>query len=355
MSFLDSILSSIQTDKPSSASLSQPPAPPAPSSTAKNNERKLAPTASRDIPVRGNVDTGTKRKAEEQLPRPTKPSSQAPSRPTAPRPTVSPAASKSVPNPISKPAAASQAPKPAASRNGASAIAKTAPAKPAPAKPAPARPAPVKAIPAAPSKVPPKGSFADIMAQAKTLQQKAPTQAGMFRHQAVPKERLSKLERKKRIMEAQAKEKEQARLVKKGVPIAAKGKADGKRAEREEVSYKGTAKQSRLPEPPTYRGTAGMSVARGAHDRKRYGRRSRADEYLGTDEEDEGDYGGYEDEWSDASSDMEAGLNDVEQEEAAALRSARREDEEEQRAEQEAKKAKLERQKKLAALVRNKR
>jgi hypothetical protein len=193
------------------------------------------------------------------------------------------------------------------------------------------------------------------MAQAKSLQQKAPTQAGMFRHQAVPKERLSKLERKKRIMEAQAKEKEQARLAKKGAPIAAKGKADGKRPEREEVSYKGTAKQSQHPEPPVYRGTAGISAARGAHDRKRHGRRSRVDEYLGTDEEDEGDYGGYDDGWSDASSDMEAGLNDVEQEEAAALRSARREDEEEQRAEEEAKKAKLERQKKLAALARNKR
>lgn len=180
-------------------------------------------------------------------------------------------------------------------------------------------------------------------------------QAGMFRHQAVPKERLSKLERKKRAMEAQKKEKDQARLAKKGAPIAAKGRAGGKRPEREEVSYKGTAKQSQPPEPPAYRGTLGMSAARGAHDRKRYGRRSRPDEYLRTDEEDEGDYGGYDDGWSDVSSDMEAGLNDVEQEEAAALRSARREDEEEQRAEEEAKRAKLERQKKLAALARNKR
>jgi len=193
------------------------------------------------------------------------------------------------------------------------------------------------------------------MAQAKTLQQNAPTHAGMFRHQAVPKERLSKMERKKRIMEAQTKEKE-ARLAKKGAPVAAKTKADGKRPEREEVLYKGTARQSRPSEPPAYRGTAGMATARGSHDRKRHGRRSRVDEYLGTDEEDEGEYGGYyEDGWSDASSDMEAGLDDVEQEEAAALRSARREDEEEQRREEEAKRAKLERQKKLAALVRNKR
>lgn len=78
------------------------------------------------------------------------------------------------------------------------------------------------------------------------------------------------------------------------------------------------------------------------------------DEYLATDEEDEGDYGGYgeyDDYYSDASSDMEAGFDDVREEEDAALKYARKEDEEEMRMEMLAKKAKMERQKKLEALA----
>jgi hypothetical protein len=78
------------------------------------------------------------------------------------------------------------------------------------------------------------------------------------------------------------------------------------------------------------------------------------DEYLATDEEEEGefgDYGNYDDLYSDASSDMEAGFDDVWEEEDAALKSARKEDEQELQRETAAKKEKLERQKKLAALA----
>lgn len=193
------------------------------------------------------------------------------------------------------------------------------------------------------------------------MQDKAPTNAGTLRHQAVPKERLSKLERKKRAMEAQAKEKE-IRSGKKPAPgdtrkdrpALTKRSSDG-------PSYKGTAKPAKLAtEPLAYRGTAGLPSSRGGSDRRHQSRnaRSRADEYLGTDEEDEGDYGGYggyDDYYSDESSDMEAGLDDVDREEAEALKFAKREDEEELRQETAARNEKLARQRKLAALASRKR
>lgn len=184
------------------------------------------------------------------------------------------------------------------------------------------------------------------MAQAKAAQDKAPVQAGMFKHQAGPKERLSKVERKRRQEEEQAKEK-QGRLGKKPTTMAsAKDNKDKPARQRgtEELSYKGTAKPTQTPEPPTYRGTAGLPSKRGAYDRRHQSRNSRQNEYLGTDEEDEGEYGGYggyEDYYSDASSDMEAGMDDVDREEAAALKFAKREDEEELRQEMAAKKEKL--------------
>lgn len=173
----------------------------------------------------------------------------------------------------------------------------------------------------------------------------------MLRHQAVPKERLSKVERKRRMMEAQAQEKAARRLGQKPTPdaLAMKGKPGVKR-EPEGPTYKGTAKPPpKAPEGPSYRGTAGLP-GRGGNDRRAHGKRRR-DEYLGTDEEDEGEYAGYDDYYSDASSDMEAGFNDVAGEEDAALRSARMEDEKELAMEMAAKLAKQERQRKLAALA----
>lgn len=174
----------------------------------------------------------------------------------------------------------------------------------------------------------------------------------MLRHQAVPKERLSKVERKRRMMEAQAQEKAARRPGQKPAPGAQpiKGKMPAKKPSPEVPTYKGTAKPPpKAPEAFSYRGTAGLP-GRGGNDRRTHGKRRR-DEYLGTDEEDEGDYGGYDDYYSDASSDMEAGFDDVEGEEGAALRSARREDEKELAMEMAAKREKLERQKKLAALA----
>lgn len=187
------------------------------------------------------------------------------------------------------------------------------------------------------------------MAKAKELHQNAPTNVGTLKHQSVPKERLSKMERKKRMMEARTKEKD-ARSGKKDSASSGGGAAAARKREPEELSYKGTSRPTQTAEP-VYRGTAGLPSRRGPNDRKaQHVKRSRMNEYLGTDEEDEGDYADDYDDYYSESSDMEAGLDDVEQEESSALKAARKEDEEEWEAEQAAKRAKMERRKKLTAL-----
>ncbi|KAL1965976.1 hypothetical protein VTN77DRAFT_4916 [Rasamsonia byssochlamydoides] len=328
MSFLSSVLSSIETGKPAPIPPPAPrsPAPPGSGAAPKRDAQK--PVSASNAPTRSanTASAGTKRKAEEQLHRPDKPNG--------------PATSKA---PSATSAAAKTQPKSSTQNNS-----------PAP-KPTPA---------ADPSRPPPKGSFADLMLKAKAVQEKAP-KVGVLKHQPVPKEKLSKAEKKRRAMEALAKEKE-ARSAKKltSSPSAAAktGAKPGeghsiKRREPEENTYKGTAR----PLQPEYKGTAGlpsrhMAAGRGRADPRR-GKPSRMDEYLGTDEEDEGDYyaDDYDDYYSDDLSDMEAGLEDVEREEALALEAARREDEEDIKRELAAKKEKMERKKKLAALAKSKR
>lgn len=195
--------------------------------------------------------------------------------------------------------------------------------------------------------------------KAQSLQQNAPTQVGMFKHhQSTPKERISKMERKKREIEAKTKAKDPRSLKKAGGTAASAKHGDEKIArkrEPEELAYKGTGRPTQTPAVPEYRGTAGLPSKRAGGDARqqsRAGKRSRMDDYLGTDEEDEGDHAdGYDDYYSDASSDMEAGFDNVEEEEATALKTARREDEEEWQAELAAKQEKLERKKKLTSLA----
>ncbi|KAJ5787730.1 hypothetical protein N7457_002720 [Penicillium paradoxum] len=354
MSFLDSVLSSLQTGKPSQPPLSQAPAPSVPAPAPKKEERK--PIAVRQAPpASGNAGGGIKRKAEDQLPRPPKPESKVANNSagmksiSATKPMVSSAAPRAVPKPApttsSRPALSKPIPK-----STLSTATKVAPAPKAPIKS-------TTPVASTPSKPPPKGSFAEIMAQAKAKQEMAPVGVGMLRHQPVPKERLTKVERKRRMMEMQAKEKEGRLGRKAGATVAAKNKPAARQRDSEGPSYKGTAKPTQTSETPAYRGTAGLPSSRGQNDRRHQSRNSRQNEYLGTDEEDEGDYGaGYDDYYSDASSDMEAGMDDMDREEAAALKFAKQEDEEELRQEMAAKKEKLERQRKLAALAsRNKR
>ncbi|KKK12386.1 hypothetical protein P175DRAFT_0488199 [Aspergillus ochraceoroseus IBT 24754] len=335
MSFLDSVLSSIETGKPSPipTTTSSIPSPPVTSSNAKSEARRLSSVPRAVSSERKNVlPLGTKRKAEEPLPRPYRPEPQALAKPTLSRAVTLPTAPKPRPNTTIMPA------RPAASSAATTTITSQ------------------KAPPVS-SKLPPKGSYADLMLKAKALQEKAPTQVGMFKHQSAPKEKLSKTERKKRAAEVQAKEKD-SKLAKKasaGSSVSSSMKSANtkpvKRREPEELTYKGTGKPTPSAQPE-YRGTASLPSQYG--DRRpppRSNKRSRINEYLGTDEEDEGEYADEPDDYYSESSDMEAGLNDMEEEEATALAFARREDEEEWRAELAAKQEKLERRKKLSMLA----
>ncbi|KAJ5194121.1 Chromatin SPT2 [Penicillium cf. griseofulvum] len=349
MSFLDSVLSSLQTGKPAQLPPTQAPNSPAPASIPKKEDRK--PIAVRQAPpTSGNVSGGTKRKAEDQLPRAPNPESRATNSPASMKPmlttksAVPSTATKVAPKPAST-TISKQAPSKPTSKPSLGAAPKVASSQKAPNS----RPTP--AVAPTQSKPPPKGSFAEIMAQAKAKQETVPVGVGLLRHQAGPKERLTKVERKRRMMEIQAKEKEARSGRKAGPGVSAKDKSAVRQRDSQEPSYKGTAKPTQTPEPPIYRGTAGLPSNRGGKDRRYQSRNSRQNEYLGTDEEDEGDLGGYDDYYSDASSDMEAGIDDVDREEAAALEYAKREDEKELRAEMAAKKEKLERQRKLAALA----
>ncbi|EER28625.1 hypothetical protein D8B26_001104 [Coccidioides posadasii str. Silveira] len=221
-----------------------------------------------------------------------------------------------------------------------------------------------KPVNSAPTKPPPKGSFADIMAQAKALQQQKPLNVGMIKHQTVTKERMSKAKRERLLKGAKHRELEVGRGKKSitpGAPPSVPNRMKSlSRKTSAEPEYKGTARPSSAT---SYAGTAGLPSRRGASagaqkgSQGKHARRRVVDEYLGTDEEDEGDYYGADDydDYSDASSDMEAGIMDMEDEEQEALRQAKAEDERELRAEMEAKKAKLERKKKLAALSKSKR
>ncbi|PYH87407.1 hypothetical protein BO71DRAFT_367378 [Aspergillus ellipticus CBS 707.79] len=339
MSFLDSVLSSIETGKPSPIPpTSVAPSPPVSSSTAKAEARRPIPTPRDGNAERKPLVTGVKRKAEEPLAR----SSAKPAPPASARTST---ATTTTSRPI---ASTASKPRP------------IAPSRPTATSAIKSRSSTPQRAPPVSSKAPPKGSYADIIARAKAAQEKAPTSVGMFKHQAAPKEKISKVERKKRAVEAQAKEKD-VRSGKKagastGAPASGKS-ADSKlvkKRESEGPSYKGTARPTPSSGPGEYRGTSGLPARKSAserHAQSRAGKRSRIDEYLGTDEEDEGEYADDYDDYYSESSDMEAGLDAMEKEEAAALAFARREDEEELEAENRAKQEKLERRRKLSELA----
>ncbi|KAJ5232553.1 hypothetical protein N7468_005509 [Penicillium chermesinum] len=350
MSFLDSVLSSLGGSGSPAPSLTQCPAPPVTSA------KKNTPPVKRDGPGLPTTFSGTKRKADEQLPgptRPTNPASKVPAKQTLSKPAATPGATKTPANSASK----RDSPKSVA-QNGAptaTSSAKASAMKPAAPSSKPAASASKSGTSkndAPPAKPPVKGSYADLMAQAKAKQEKCADLSGGVKNKRIEREKISWREHQQRLAEAKAKR--AGRSFKPSTP-SKPAQAIRKSSSPEISTYKGTAKPaSKAPELPAYRGTAGLASTRRHNDRRVNGRR-RMNEYLGTDEEDEGDYGAYDDYYSDASSDMEAGFDDVLEEDAAALRSARLEDEKEQRLEEAAKKAKLERQKKLAALASRKR
>jgi hypothetical protein len=191
----------------------------------------------------------------------------------------------------------------------------------------------------------------------------------MIRHQASPKERVSRIQQKRLALEARQRETQNKKGKNASTASSAARVVDKSKDERAlirknrlEPEYKGTARPAGDPASPVYRGTARLTSRRAvgsgnthSKSQNRHFRRPLRDEYLGTDEEDTDDGHGSDDYddgfYSDKSTDMEAGIFDVEDEEQRALRMAKREDAAELKAEMAAKNAKLERKKKLAALA----
>ncbi|EEQ34881.1 hypothetical protein McanCB56680_000234 [Microsporum canis] len=354
--FLNSVLSSIETGE---VSLTPPPPPKSttPDSTSSGQKPSLnSKLAATSISSNNNGYTGTaqKRKAGEQLARP------------APR-------NERFPRSLPERSASSQSSTPAPRQPSEGARKPGLKVAPSAANASKSTPAKSSAAPVS-SKPPPKGSYAAIMAEAKALQTKAPASVGLIRHQAVPKDKKSKVQQKKMTEEAKQRERDPSNRKlstdKAGaaVPLRSTKEAILKARQAEgnkQESYKGTARPrpGSLPpsksSEPAYTGTSGLPSRRAPGKEGKYGRNNARsvtrNEYLGTDEEDEGDYG-YEDEhdYSDES-DMEAGFLDVEQEEQAALRIAKQEDAEELRLEMAAKKEKMERKMKLNALAKSRR
>lgn len=337
MSFLNDIVNSIGTDKP--------PAPPKPSQRplSANSQRPQGdsrPGSRPGFPPASSALNGTKRKAEDDVGKPQEKHI---------RPNPAPGLTSSV---ARRPAAPPlNAPKPShekalhASRPKVDTAISSA--KPEPSKPG---------TPTAPAtKAPAKGSYADIMARAKQAQEaRMQSQVGMIKHQATNREKVSKVAERRRQEEEKAKagkEKSDPRL------------ATIKRDKSRSVSPAKKADQPRVPKAPrpplhappsSYKGTMGQSSGRSQQQARR--KRSKYDEYLDTDEEDVSDEGNYgrdeEDDYvSDASSDMEAGAFDIDEEENRALKAAKDEDAKELALEARLKREKEERRKKLLDLA----
>ena len=229
-----------------------------------------------------------------------------------------------------------------------------------PSKPTPAPNTPKASAPTT-TKVPKKGSYAEIMARAKAAEPKAAA-VGIISHKPKEKAQLSY----KKEMQLQKKAAMNKKLGIKDIEKrpsssgsissnSTPGPQDNKNTQ--QPAYRGTAKPTAPAKPvkpqPTYRGTmkAGDSTVTKPDSKVRDGKpvKLRYDEYAATDEEDlddveEDDYG------SDESDDMEAGFSDVEQEETLAARTARLEDEAEAKLEVKLKREKEERKRKLEAL-----
>jgi len=186
---------------------------------------------------------------------------------------------------------------------------------------------------------------------------KASNAAGGITHKAV--ERLTKKDKLRLREEAVVQQRKAGKAGKtgqldrsrSGTPIGATGKTGvPQKTAAPETSYKGTMKK--LAEPLAFKGTmrpAGSvpkPVPKKGMAQDKYGGYASWSDLDDAEDEEEGYY-------DSDSDDMEAGLDDVEAEENAALRLARKEDQEALEEEERLKKEKLERKRKLQALSQN--
>ncbi|KAH9825690.1 SPT2 chromatin protein [Teratosphaeria destructans] len=210
---------------------------------------------------------------------------------------------------------------------------------------------PAISAPGTPTEVVQKKGFAAILERAKAQQAaKKDAMVGVIKHK--PVEKLSRKEREKLFAEQKAQQKRDKKAgaaqndrSRSGTPVGKAGASLKKPAE--PVTYKGTMKKA-SPEPISYKGTmkAAGSVPKpvpkkGAAQDK-YGGYASWSDLDEAEDEDEEDY--------DSEDDMEAGFDDMEHEETAALKAARKEDLEALEEEERHRREKLERKKKLEAL-----
>lgn len=221
------------------------------------------------------------------------------------------------------------------------------------------------------TKPPPKGSYREILARAEAAKA-AQAEIGQIKHKPVPKDpKLSRKERLAQEAEASQKAKQEARSAKISRREVGKLHSSGslnrepeqakEKKKPVDLGYKGTMRPA--PTPATYKGTArtqstttrppGRLPSKDAPKRppdtanssQRYRYASYSDEEEDEEEED------YDDE-----SDMEAaGFDELEEEEQTSLKLAKKEDDEALKEENEHKKLKAEKRKKLEQLVASRR
>ncbi|KAI4720059.1 hypothetical protein E4T48_03704 [Aureobasidium sp. EXF-10727] len=352
MSLLNSILSSINGDQPA------PPRSQTIPSTARSNPPSRNPTPQQVPPKRKADDVANDFKpkiarTDTNISRFDQNASLAP--PPSRSTTSSPAQRAALPPP-----------KAAIPYRGSGPAAKVQPStKPAAALSAPVRPSPVS-TPSSTAPASAKGGYLAVLERAKQNAE-ASKLAGQIKHK--PVEKLTKKDRQRLVEEARAAQKGKS-LPNKDPKIGLK--ARGKSAEPlvdskigvsakdkrkpVEVAYKGTMRPN-APAAPVYRGTMGGPGGAAARkplskapapSRSGYGAGRRYASY--SDEEDEEEDDEPEDDY-ESGSDMEAGVDEMYEEEEASARIAKREDAIALAEENELKRQKLERKRKLEELA----
>lgn len=269
-------------------------------------------------------------------------SSPAAARPTAPTPAASvPYRGTAAPS-SAKPAS------PAVRKSVPSSSTQSVVLKPA----APSRPAPALTGTTTITSAAPKKGYLALLQKAKEKDATKPLTPSM-KHE--PTKILSRKERL--VLKAQASATAKGKKPVAGLPSRPSDpKADASKRKPVEVGYQGTARPAKKPVEVGYKGTARPASAPASSSRngtpaakaKPNIAKGRYDGYADWDDlddmEDEDDYA------SDASSDMEGGIWDVEQEEQMALKVAKKEDAEALAEEMRLKREKDERKRKLMAM-----
>jgi protein SPT2 len=206
---------------------------------------------------------------------------------------------------------------------------------------------PSAGVPSVPARPPAKGSFAEIMARAKTNVVKA-KDPGIIKHKTFekkpPPSKENAKDTKKRDLAKDASKSQASKDSGKNRSVVQdkESKADKTVRKPAQPTYQGTSRLAATQS--TYKGTAGIKAAAssrpgqsstmGSQKSSLAREKSRYDEY---DDESEEDF------FSDASSNMEAGIMEIDMEEEQTLRAARAEDEAALRQEQEHRRFKEER------------